>query len=34
MKGGEPEIYQALTDMTEDLGVPPSKIKAYVEVLE
>jgi len=34
VQGAEPEIYEALTEMTEELGVPPSKIKAYVDVLE
>ena len=30
----EPEIYQALTEMTAQSGLPSSKVKAYVEVLE
>ena len=34
IKGAEPEIYQALTEMTEETGLPASKVKAYVEVLE
>ena len=34
VKGAEPEIYQALSDMTTKTGLPPSKVKAYVDVLE
>ena len=34
VQGAESEIYQALTDMTEEFGLQPQKIKAYVEVLE
>ena len=34
VQGVEPEIYQALADMTEEFGVRPEKIRAYVEVLE
>ena len=34
VQGSELEIYQALTDMTEELGVRPEKIKAYVEILD
>ena len=33
-KGAEPEIYQALGEIAEQTGLPPSKTKAYVEVLE
>ena len=32
--GAEPEMYLALSEMTAQSGLPPSKIKAYVEVLE
>ena len=33
-KGAEPEIYQALSEIAEKTGLPPSKVKAYVEVLK
>ena len=33
-KGAEPEIYQALGEIAEQTGLPPSKTKAYVEVFE
>ena len=33
-KGAEPEIYQALGEIAEETGLPPSKVKAYVEILE
>ena len=33
-KGPEPEIYQAMSEIAEKTGLPPSKVKTYVEVLE
>jgi len=32
--GADQEIYQALSEIAEQTGLPPSKTKAYVEILE